>query len=162
MEDVGRAPRGLRATILLERLDFGEARVERRVGRELGGGLVVRVAARRRIDEQQVGAVPADQPDQLFPVLLRVLDVAVREAIFAAVDREALRKVRFNGLNWEEPSSGSMMLLPFSEYYQDNYPVKETGPDAAKKVLSSALSWGVESRTYRRWLPSQELRAPSC
>jgi peptide/nickel transport system substrate-binding protein len=68
----------------------------------------------------------------------RISDVAVRKAIFAAVDREALRKVRFNGLNWEEPSSGSMMLLPFSEYYQDNYPVKETGPDAAKKVLTDA------------------------
>ncbi|OAE00062.1 ABC transporter family substrate-binding protein [Arthrobacter sp. OY3WO11] len=68
----------------------------------------------------------------------RITDVAVREAIFAAVDREALRKVRFNGLNWEEPSSGSMMLLPFSEYYQDNYPVKETGPEAAKKVLTDA------------------------
>jgi peptide/nickel transport system substrate-binding protein len=68
----------------------------------------------------------------------KITDVAVREAIFAAVDREALRKVRFNGLNWEEPSSGSMMLLPFSEYYQDNYPVKETGADAAKKVLTDA------------------------
>ena len=65
-------------------------------------------------------------------------DVAIRKAIFAAVDREALRKVRFNGLNWEEPSSGSMMLLPFSKYYQDNYPVKETGPEAAKKVLADA------------------------
>lgn len=65
-------------------------------------------------------------------------DVAVRKAIFTAVDREALRKVRFNGLNWEEPSSGSMMLLPFSKYYQDNYPVTETGPDAAKKVLTDA------------------------
>ncbi|TQJ59169.1 peptide/nickel transport system substrate-binding protein [Arthrobacter sp. SLBN-83] len=68
----------------------------------------------------------------------RITDVNVRKAIFAAVDREALRKVRFNGLNWEEPSSGSMMLLPFSDYYQDNYPVKETGPDAAKKVLTDA------------------------
>lgn len=68
----------------------------------------------------------------------RITDVSVRKAIFAAVDREALRKVRFNGLNWEEPSSGSMMLLPFSGYYQDNYPVKETGPDAAKKVLTDA------------------------
>ncbi|MEC5190712.1 MULTISPECIES: ABC transporter family substrate-binding protein [unclassified Arthrobacter] len=65
-------------------------------------------------------------------------DVAIRKAIFTAVDREALRKVRFNGLNWEETSSGSMMLLPFSKYYQDNYPVKETGPDAAKKVLTDA------------------------
>lgn len=68
----------------------------------------------------------------------RITDVNVRKAIFAAVDREALRKVRFNGLNWEEPSSGSMMLLPFSDYYQDNYPVKETGADAAKKVLTDA------------------------
>ncbi|QDW31155.1 ABC transporter family substrate-binding protein [Arthrobacter sp. KBS0702] len=65
-------------------------------------------------------------------------DVAIRKAIFTAVDREALRKVRFNGLNWEEESSGSMMLLPFSKYYQDNYPVKETGADAAKKVLTDA------------------------
>ena len=64
--------------------------------------------------------------------------VAIRKAIFTAVDREALRKVRFNGLNWEEESSGSMMLLPFSKYYQDNYPVKETGADAAKKVLTDA------------------------
>ncbi|MFS0718164.1 ABC transporter family substrate-binding protein [Arthrobacter sp. 1P04PC] len=65
-------------------------------------------------------------------------DVAIRKAIFTAVDREALRKVRFNGLNWEEESSGSMMLLPFSKYYQDNYPVTETGPDAAKKILTDA------------------------
>jgi peptide/nickel transport system substrate-binding protein len=65
-------------------------------------------------------------------------DVAIRKAIFTAVDREALRKVRFNGLNWDETSSGSMMLLPFSKYYQDNYPVKETGAEAAKKVLTEA------------------------
>jgi peptide/nickel transport system substrate-binding protein len=68
----------------------------------------------------------------------KITDVAVRKAMFAAVDREAIRNVRFNGLNWQEPSSGSMMLLPFSEYYQDNYPVKETGPDAAKKILTDA------------------------
>ncbi|MEE2523674.1 ABC transporter family substrate-binding protein [Pseudarthrobacter sp. J75] len=68
----------------------------------------------------------------------RLADTAVREAIFTAVDREAIRNVRFNGLNWKEPSSGSMMLLPFSEYYQDNYPVTETGAEAAKKVLTDA------------------------
>ncbi|MCU1520844.1 MAG: transporter family substrate-binding protein [Arthrobacter sp.] len=65
-------------------------------------------------------------------------DVAVRKAIFTAVDREGLRKVRFNGLNWEEGSSGSRMLVPVSKYYQDNYPVKETGAEAAKKVLLAA------------------------
>ena len=68
----------------------------------------------------------------------RITDVAVRKAMFAAVDREAVRNVRFNGLNWQEPDSGSMMLLPFSEYYQDNYPVKETGAEAAKKILTDA------------------------
>ncbi len=68
----------------------------------------------------------------------RITDGAVREAIFTAVDRDALRNVRFNGLNWQEESSGSMMLLPFSEYYQDNYPVTESGADAAKKVLTDA------------------------
>ncbi|MDQ0710315.1 peptide/nickel transport system substrate-binding protein [Arthrobacter woluwensis] len=67
-----------------------------------------------------------------------VQDVAVRKAIFTAVDREAIRKVRFNGLNWEEPNSGTMMLMPFSKYYQDNWPVQEQGADAAKKVLSDA------------------------
>jgi len=65
-------------------------------------------------------------------------DVAVRKAIFTAVDRKAIRDVRFNGLNWSEESSGSMMLMPFSQYYQDNYPVKDTGADAAKKVLTDA------------------------
>ncbi|MDQ0674832.1 peptide/nickel transport system substrate-binding protein [Pseudarthrobacter siccitolerans] len=68
----------------------------------------------------------------------KITDAAVRKAMFAAVDREAIRNVRFNGLNWQEPSSGSMLLLPFSEYYQDNYPVKETGPEAAKKILTDA------------------------
>lgn len=65
-------------------------------------------------------------------------DTAVRKAIFAAIDRPALRNVRFKGLNWEEPSSGSMVLMPFSKYYQDNYPVKETGAEAARKVLTDA------------------------
>ncbi|MFK0073234.1 ABC transporter family substrate-binding protein [Arthrobacter woluwensis] len=65
-------------------------------------------------------------------------DVAVRKAIFTAIDREAIRKVRFNGLNWEEPDSSSLMLMPFSKYYQNNWPVTEQGAEAAKKVLSDA------------------------
>ncbi len=65
-------------------------------------------------------------------------DTAVRQAIFTAMDRTALRNVRFKGLNWEEPSSGSLLVLPFSKYYQDNYPVKDSGTDPAKKVLTDA------------------------
>jgi peptide/nickel transport system substrate-binding protein len=69
---------------------------------------------------------------------VKLSDVAVRKAIFTAVDRPALRNVRFQGLNWQEESSGSLLVMPFSKYYQDNYPVKETGAEAAKKVLSDA------------------------
>lgn len=65
-------------------------------------------------------------------------DVAVRNAVFAAVDRKALATIRYNGLNWEETTPGSMLLMPFSKYYQDNYPVKTTGADVAKKVLTDA------------------------
>ncbi|MFJ4026714.1 ABC transporter family substrate-binding protein [Paenarthrobacter sp. NPDC089989] len=65
-------------------------------------------------------------------------DTAVRKAIFTAVDRPALRNVRFGGLKWDEPNPGSMMVMGFSKYYQDNYPVKDTGAEAAKKVLTDA------------------------
>jgi hypothetical protein len=34
----------------------------------------------------------------------------------------------------------------------------KSNKDAAKKVLSSALSWGVESRAYQRWLPTNGAR----
>ncbi|MEE1620053.1 ABC transporter family substrate-binding protein [Zafaria sp. Z1313] len=67
-----------------------------------------------------------------------VSDVAVREAIFTAVDRKALAAVRYSGLNWEEETPGSMMLLPVSPHYQDNYPVEEPGAEAAKQVLVDA------------------------
>lgn len=63
-------------------------------------------------------------------------DVAVRKAIWAAVNRQALAAVRFHGLNWSETIPGSMMLMPFSKYYQDNWPIQASGPDAAKKVLT--------------------------
>lgn len=65
-------------------------------------------------------------------------DVNVRKAILAAVDRKALADIRYQGLNWTEEVPGSQMLMPFSPYYQDNYPFKETGPEVAKKVLTDA------------------------
>ncbi|MCW1250541.1 ABC transporter family substrate-binding protein [Acaricomes phytoseiuli] len=63
-------------------------------------------------------------------------DVDVREAIWTAVDRQAIAAIRYQGLNWEETTPGSMMLMPFSQYYQDNWPVTESGPAAAKQVLT--------------------------
>ncbi|NYE95767.1 peptide/nickel transport system substrate-binding protein [Psychromicrobium silvestre] len=65
-------------------------------------------------------------------------DVTVRQAILTAVNRQEIAKVRYNGLNWTETPPGSQMLMPFSPYYQDNYPVKTTGADAAKKVFTDA------------------------
>lgn len=67
-------------------------------------------------------------------------DVAVRKAAFAAVDRPAIRDVRFQGLNWTEGNPGSMLVMPFSKYYQDNWPIPEDqqGTEGAKKVLEDA------------------------
>jgi integrase len=57
---------------------------------------------------------------------------------------------------------GELRISEFAEPHVHNEfraSLKATGrtasnQQAAKKVLSSALSWGVESRTYRRWLPT--------
>ena len=67
----------------------------------------------------------------------RIQDVALRRAIFAGTDRKALSDIRFQGLNWSEETPGSMLLLPISEYYQDNYPA-ERGVEAAQKILEDA------------------------
>ncbi|MGV3150058.1 ABC transporter family substrate-binding protein [Rothia sp. 11273D007AR] len=67
----------------------------------------------------------------------RIQDVALRRAIFAGTDRKAISDIRFQGLNWTEETPGSMMLLPISEYYSDNYP-EERGVEAAQKILEDA------------------------
>ncbi|MDY3048208.1 MAG: ABC transporter family substrate-binding protein [Rothia sp. (in: high G+C Gram-positive bacteria)] len=67
----------------------------------------------------------------------RIQDAALRRAIFAGTDRKALSDIRFQGLNWSEETPGSMLLLPISEYYQDNYPA-ERGVEAAQKILEEA------------------------
>ncbi len=65
------------------------------------------------------------------------LPLEMRKAIFAAVDRKALADVRFNGLNWTEELPGSMMLMPFSEYYEDNFGQVVDGWDAGQ-ILEEA------------------------
>ncbi|WP_237188130.1 ABC transporter family substrate-binding protein [Rothia nasimurium] len=67
----------------------------------------------------------------------RIQDAALRRAIFAGTDRKALADVRFQGLNWTEETPGSMLLLPVSEYYQDNFPA-DRGVEAAQKILEEA------------------------
>ena len=60
------------------------------------------------------------------------------------------------------PTFGEVPLSEFAEphvHQEFRESLRLTGrsksnQDAARKVLSSALSWGVESRTYRHWLPT--------
>ncbi len=65
----------------------------------------------------------------------------------------------------KDPKGQVFGELPLSEFAEPHIhnefreSLKLTGrsksnQQAAKKVLSSALSWGVESRAYRRWLPT--------
>jgi hypothetical protein len=64
-----------------------------------------------------------------------------------------------------DPTGPVFGVLPLSEFAEPHIHNEfrasltltgrsKSNQDAAKKVLSSALSWGVESRAYRRWLPT--------
>ena len=68
----------------------------------------------------------------------RVKDAALRKAIFAGVNREALAKIQFQGLPYEEAIPGSMIHMPFSPYYQDNYPTPNNSVSEAQKILEAA------------------------
>ena len=68
----------------------------------------------------------------------RMQDVALRRAVMAGLKREAISKVRFQGLDYEEKVPGSMIHMPFSEYYQDNYPTPNNDASAASKILEEA------------------------
>jgi hypothetical protein len=73
--------------------------------------------------------------------------------------------IRALPVNRNDPDGQTFGGLPLSEFAEPHVhqefreSLRLTGrskpnQDAARKVLSSALSWGVESRTYRRWLPT--------
>ena len=65
------------------------------------------------------------------------IPVELRKAIMASIDRKALVEIRFNGLNWSEELPGSMMLMPFSDYYENNFDDVVKNWDAAK-ILEDA------------------------
>ena len=68
----------------------------------------------------------------------RMQDVALRRAVMAGLKRAAISKVRFQGLDYEEKQPGSMIHMPFSEYYQDVYPTPNNDAAAASKILEEA------------------------
>jgi peptide/nickel transport system substrate-binding protein len=46
-------------------------------------------------------------------------DLEVREAIFKAINREQIKEVVWNGLNYTEEDAGSFLLFPFQDGYVD-------------------------------------------
>ncbi|MCA5893126.1 ABC transporter family substrate-binding protein [Isoptericola sp. NEAU-Y5] len=46
-------------------------------------------------------------------------DLKVREAMFKAINRDQIKEVVWNGLNYTEPDAGSLNLFPFQEGYVD-------------------------------------------
>lgn len=68
----------------------------------------------------------------------RVKDAALRKAIFVGTNREALAKIQFQGLPYEEAIPGSMIHMPFSPYYQDSYPAPNNSVSEAQKILEAA------------------------
>ena len=68
----------------------------------------------------------------------RMQDVALRRAVVAGLNREALAKIRFQGLDYKEKLPGSMIHMPFNEYYQDVYPTPNNDAAAAAKILEEA------------------------
>ncbi|MDO5750524.1 MAG: ABC transporter family substrate-binding protein [Rothia sp. (in: high G+C Gram-positive bacteria)] len=70
----------------------------------------------------------------------RVEDQKVRKAIFVGTNRAALANIWFKGLPYEEKVPGSMILLPFSKNYRDNFPTAADNDriKAAQKILEDA------------------------
>lgn len=70
----------------------------------------------------------------------QLADIKVREAIMKAIDREQLKEVVWNGLDYTEEPAGSLMLFPFQDGYVDS--LSEAGwkfsDDEANALLDEA------------------------
>ncbi|MFC7876472.1 ABC transporter family substrate-binding protein [Isoptericola sp. NPDC057391] len=67
-------------------------------------------------------------------------DLKVREALLKAVDREQIKEVMWNGLDYTEPEVGSLNLYPFQEGYVDALAAAgwKTDVEAANAALDEA------------------------
>ncbi|MFC8597539.1 MULTISPECIES: ABC transporter family substrate-binding protein [unclassified Isoptericola] len=67
-------------------------------------------------------------------------DVKVREALFKAINRDQIKEVVWNGLNYTEPDAGSLNLFPFQEGYVDALAAAgyKYDVDAANTLLDEA------------------------
>jgi integrase len=141
--------------------DFDEAR-------EIGGWPGVRefVLAWRARD-----AEPDEEPEE--PTLAEFLEDWMRRDAVPNLAPNTIASylpaynnhIRALPVDPKDPKGQVFGELPLSEFAEPHIhnefreSLRLTGrsksnQEAAKKVLSSALSWGVESRKYRRWLPT--------
>ncbi|SNV21448.1 Probable monoacyl phosphatidylinositol tetramannoside-binding protein LpqW precursor [Dermatophilus congolensis] len=66
-----------------------------------------------------------------------IKDIAVRKAIWQGLDREQLRKIKFNGVDYTEKPVESGLFFSFDPRAENNTPVK-FDPQAAQKTLHDA------------------------
>ncbi|WP_168583377.1 ABC transporter family substrate-binding protein [Gephyromycinifex aptenodytis] len=64
-------------------------------------------------------------------------DINVRKAIWQSINREEIKQVRFNGMDWKEKPANSALYFNFQPETADNMPV-EFSPEDAKKTLKDA------------------------
>ncbi|AOZ71876.1 hypothetical protein BK816_00055 [Boudabousia tangfeifanii] len=85
-------------------------------------------------------------------------DVKVRTAIFKAIDRDTIMKIRFNGMNYQGVPLGSMLYKPTQPGYNDNLgDLGKFDLEAAKKLLDEA-GWKLEDgKEYRTNDKGEEL-----
>ncbi|MFP5023386.1 ABC transporter family substrate-binding protein [Pseudonocardia phyllosphaerae] len=87
----------------------------------------------------RISGTPADYLLTLNSKAPTLKDPAVRKAIFDGIDRTQLTKIRFQGLDYSEAPSGSLVLAPFQKGFEDNVSSAVTfNPDAAKQALDAA------------------------
>lgn len=67
-------------------------------------------------------------------------DLETREALLMAIDREQLKEIGWNGLNYTEEPAGSFLLFPFQEGYSDALAESgwEFNADEANSILDEA------------------------
>ncbi|HLS93463.1 MAG TPA: ABC transporter family substrate-binding protein, partial [Microbacterium sp.] len=67
-------------------------------------------------------------------------DLETRQALLMAIDREQLKEIGWNGLNYTEEPAGSFLLFPFQEGYSDALAESgwEFNADEANSILDEA------------------------
>ena len=75
-------------------------------------------------------------------------DANARRAFVLGTDRALLTEIRFQGLDWQEPAPGSVLMLPWQDGYQDNLADLHYDPAAAARALDES-GWEQGDDGYR-------------